>query len=50
MKSFKGKEVDESNGKGTKPPNASKTQDAKKEKPKDMGYNGRLQLSLKEME
>ena len=49
-KPSKGKEEDDSNWKGTKPPNASKTQDAKKEKSKDMGFRGRFKLSLKEME
>ena len=42
--------MDESEGKGTKYPNASKTQDAKKENPKEKGYKGRSKLSLEEME
>ena len=46
-KPLKGKEVDESKGKATKLPNASKTQDAK---PKEKGYKGRFKLSLEEME
>ena len=46
-KPSKGKEVDESKGKGTKPPNAPSTQDAKT---KEKGYKGRSKLSPKEME
>ena len=45
-KPSKGKEVDESKGKGTKVPNASKTQDIK---PKEKGYKGRSKLSPEEM-
>ena len=49
-KPSKRKQVDESKQKGTKSPNASKTQDVKKEKPKGMGFRGRSKLSLEEME
>ena len=42
MKSSKEKEVDESKWKGTKMPNASKTQDAKTEKQNDMGFRERF--------
>ena len=42
--------MDGSKGKGIKLPNASKTQDAKKYKPKEKVYKGRLKLSPIEME
>ena len=45
-KPLKGKEEDESKWNGIKPPNASKTQDAKK----CMGFRGRFKLFPKEME
>ena len=49
-KPSKWKEVEESKVKGIKLPNASKTQDAKKDKPKEKGRKGGSKLSLMEME
>ena len=42
--------MDGSKGKGINLPNASKTQDAKKDKPNEKGYKGRSKLSPVQME